>query len=145
MLKIRLRRTGQKHQPSYRVVVADKDSPRDGRFVEILGHYNPRTEPVTFEVKEDRVRHWVSQGAQPTETVHRLLHTRGMIDTAPPTRDTKPSKIEREAVAKAAADAKAAAEAKAAEEAAAAKAAEEAAAAAAAATTEDEAEASTPE
>jgi len=138
LLKIRLRRTGQKHQPSYRIVVADKDSPRDGRFVEILGHYNPRTEPVTFEVKEDRVRHWVSQGAQPTETVHRLLHTRGMIDAAPPKRDTKPSKIEREAVAKAAADAKAAAEAKAAEEAAAAKAAEEAAAAAA---TEAEAEA----
>jgi small subunit ribosomal protein S16 len=142
LLKIRLRRTGQKHQPSYRIVVADKDSPRDGRFVEILGHYNPRTEPVTFEVKEDRVRHWVSQGAQPTETVHRLLHTRGMIDTAPPTRDTKPSKVEREAAAKAAADAKAAAEAKAAEEAAAAKAAEEAAAAAA---TEGEAEASTAE
>ena len=142
MLKIRLRRTGQKHQPSYRIVVADKDSPRDGRFVEILGHYNPRTEPETFEVKEDRVRHWVSQGAQPTETVHRLLHSRGMIDTAPPARDTKPSKAEREAVAKAAADAKAAAEAKAAEEAAAAKASEEAAAAAA---TEGEAEASTAE
>jgi len=142
LLKIRLRRTGQKHQPSYRIVVADKDSPRDGRFVEILGHYNPRTEPVTFEVKEDRVRHWVSQGAQPTETVHRLLHSRGMIEAAPPARDTKPSKIEREAIAKAAADAKAAAEAKAAEEAAAAKAAEEAAAAEA---TEGEAEASTVE
>lgn len=141
MLKIRLRRTGQKHQPSYRIVVADKDSPRDGRFVEILGHYNPRTEPETFEVKEDRVRHWVSQGAQPTETVHRLLHSRGMIDTAPPTRDTKPSKVEREAVAKAAADAKAAAEAKAAEEAAAAAAAE----AAASASAEGEAEASTGE
>jgi len=128
LLKIRLRRTGQKHQPSYRVVVADKDSPRDGRFVEILGHYNPRTEPVTFEVKEDRVRHWVSVGAQPTETVHRLLHARGIIETEPPKRVTKPSRAEREA---AAAAAKAAAEA-AAEAAAAAKAAEEAAAAAAA-------------
>ncbi|MCA9846941.1 MAG: 30S ribosomal protein S16 [Dehalococcoidia bacterium] len=131
MLKIRLRRTGQKHQPSYRIVVADKDSPRDGRFVEILGHYNPRTEPVTFEVKADRVQHWVSQGAQPTETVHRLLHARGIIETEPPKRVTKPSKAEREAAAKAEADAKAAAEAKAAEEAAAAKAAEEAAAASA--------------
>ena len=87
MLKIRLRRTGQKHQPSYRIVVADKDSPRDGRFVEILGHYNPRTEPVTFEVKADRVQHWVSQGAQPTETVHRLLHARGIIETEPPKRE----------------------------------------------------------
>ena len=131
MLKIRLRRTGQKHQPSYRIVVADKDSPRDGRFVEILGHYNPRTEPVTFEVKADRVQHWVSQGAQPTETVHRLLHARGIIESEPPKRVTKPSKAEREAAAKAEADAKAAAEAKAAEEAAAAKAAEEAAAASA--------------
>ena len=131
MLKIRLRRTGQKHQPSYRIVVADKDSPRDGRFVEILGHYNPRTEPVTFEVKADRVQHWVSQGAQPTETVHRLLHARGIIETEPPKRVTKPSKAEREAAAKAEADAKAAAEAKAAEVAAAAKAAEEAAAASA--------------
>ena len=136
MLKIRLRRTGQKHQPSYRIVVADKDSPRDGRFVEILGHYNPRTEPVTFEVKADRVQHWVSQGAQPTETVHRLLHARGIIESEPPKRVTKPSKAEREAAAKAEADAKAAAEAKAAEEAAAAKAAEEAAAA----STEGEAE-----
>ena len=139
MLKIRLRRTGQKHQPSYRVVVADKDSPRDGRFVEILGHYNPRTEPVTFEVKEDRVRHWVSVGAQPTETVHRLLHARGMIDTDPAKRDTKPSRTEREAIAAAAkAAAEAAAAAKAAEEAAV-KAAEEAATAAAAeSTTETE-------
>ena len=131
MLKIRLRRTGQKHQPSYRVVVADKDSPRDGRFVEILGHYNPRTEPVTFEVKEDRVRHWVSVGAQPTETVHRLLHARGILETEPPKRPTKPSRVEREAAAaaaKAAEDARLAAEAKAAADA---KAAEEAAAAAA--------------
>lgn len=147
MLKIRLRRTGQKHQPSYRIVVADKDSPRDGRFVEILGHYNPRTEPVTFEVKEDRVKHWFSQGAQPTETVHRLLHSRGIIDVAPPKRDTKPSKVEREAAAKAAADAKAAAEAKAAEEAAAAAAAEAAATAEAESTESPagEAEASTDE
>lgn len=129
MLKIRLRRTGQKHQPSYRIVVADKDSPRDGKFIEILGHYNPTTEPVTFEVKAERVQHWVERGAQPTETVHRLLHQRGMLEAEPPKRVTKPSKVE-VAAAKAAEDErKAAAEAKAAE----AKAAEEAAAAAAAA------------
>lgn len=139
MLKIRLRRTGQKHQPSYRVVVADKDSPRDGRFVEILGHYNPRTEPVTFEVKADRVQHWVSVGAQPTETVHRLLHQRGLIESEPPKRDTKPSKVEVAAIAaekKAAEEAKAAAEAAAKAEAAAA----EAAAAAAATESSEDAE-----
>lgn len=124
MLKIRLRRTGQKHQPSYRVVVADKDAPRDGKFIEILGHYNPRTEPVTFEVKADRVQHWIGVGAQPSDTVHRLLHQRGMITAEPPKRDTKPTKAEREA---AEAAVKAAAEAKKAAEAAAKVAAEEAA------------------
>ncbi len=107
MLKIRLRRTGQKHQPSYRIVVADKDSPRDGRFLEIVGHYNPRTEPVTLEVKADRVQHWIKNGAQPTETVHRLLHARGVIETEPPKRPTKPSKAE-VAAAKAAEEARAA-------------------------------------
>ncbi|MCK9486867.1 MAG: 30S ribosomal protein S16 [Dehalococcoidia bacterium] len=134
MLKIRLRRTGQKHQPSYRVVVADKDSPRDGRFLEIVGHYNPRTEPVTFEVKADRIQHWIANGAQPTETVHRLLHSRGMIETEPPKRVTKPSKVE-VAAAKAAEEARAAAAAEAA-----AKAEAEAAAAAAG----SEAEGATP-
>lgn len=119
MLRIRLRRTGQKHQPSYRVVVADRNSPRDGRFVEILGHYNPRTEPTTFEVNEERVRHWLSHGAQPSETVHRLLHRNGLIEVEPPKRATKQSRSEREAEAAQ----RAAAEAKAAEEAAAAEAA----------------------
>lgn len=138
MLKIRLRRTGQKHQPSYRVVVANNDSPRDGRFLEILGHYNPRTEPVTFVVKEDRVKHWVSQGAQPTETVHRLLHARGIIETEPPKRVTKPSKAEREAAERAAAEAKAAASAAAAEAEAAAKEAEQAAEGEAAEASSDE-------
>ncbi|MDP2328226.1 MAG: 30S ribosomal protein S16 [Dehalococcoidia bacterium] len=124
MLKIRLRRTGQKHQPSYRVVVADKDAPRDGKFIEILGHYNPRTEPVTFEVKADRVQHWIGVGAQPSDTVHRLLHQRGIVTSEPPKRDTKPTKVEREA---AEAAAKAAIEEKKAAEAAAKAAAEEAA------------------
>ena len=65
MVRIRLRRTGMRHQPSYRVVAADKESPRDGKFLETLGYYNPRTEPFTFRVKEDRVYDWLSKGAQP--------------------------------------------------------------------------------
>lgn len=115
LLRIRLRRTGQKHQPSYRIVVADKETKRDGRFVEILGHYNPRTEPKTFEVNEERVKFWLERGASPSETLHRLFHQRGLITTEPPTRLTKPSRAEREAAeaaAKAQAEArKAAAEA----------------------------------
>jgi len=74
-----LRRTGAKKQPSYRVVVAESTSPRDGTFLEILGHYNPLTEPTTFEIKEDRVREWLKNGAQPTDRVARLLSSRGII------------------------------------------------------------------
>jgi len=66
MLKIRLRRTGAKKQPSYRLVVAEATAPRDGTFLENLGHYNPLTNPTTFVVKEDRVREWLQRGAQPT-------------------------------------------------------------------------------
>ena len=97
MLRIRLRRGGKRNQPSYRVVVADKPAPRDGRFIENLGHYNPLTDPVTLEVKTDRVEHWMSLGAQPTETVHRLLYKHGIIETEPPKRVTKPTRAEREA------------------------------------------------
>ena len=97
MLRIRLRRGGKRNQPSYRVVVADKPAPRDGRFIENLGHYNPLTDPVTLEVKKDRVEHWMSLGAQPTETVHRLLYKHGIIETEPPKRVTKPTRAEREA------------------------------------------------
>jgi small subunit ribosomal protein S16 len=79
MLKIRLRRTGAKKQPSYRVVVAESTAPRDGTFLEILGHYNPLTEPTTFVVKEERVREWLKQGAQPSERVARLLTARGLM------------------------------------------------------------------
>ena len=80
MVKIRLRRTGLKNQSSYRIVVADKESPRDGRFLEILGNYNPRTEPFTFEVQEDRVYHWLRQGAQPSESMAQLFKTVGLTD-----------------------------------------------------------------
>ena len=81
MLKIRLRRTGAKKQPAYRVVVAESTAPRDGTFLEILGHYNPLTNPTTFEVKDDRVRDWLQRGAKPTERVARLLQKRGIMPT----------------------------------------------------------------
>ncbi len=104
VLRIRLRRTGRSKAPHYRVVVADQRAPRDGDFVEIVGHYNPRSEPKELVFKEDRVRHWLSKGAQPSETVHRLLHREGLIDEPPPQRLTKPSRAEREAAAAAAAE-----------------------------------------
>src|SRR5438132_14080106 len=85
LLKIRLRRTGAKKQPSYRVVVAEATSPRDGTFLENLGHYNPLTTPTTFEIKEDRVREWLQRGAQPTDRVARLLSARGIIPAQPRT------------------------------------------------------------
>jgi small subunit ribosomal protein S16 len=78
MLKIRLRRTGRKDQPSYRIVVADSRSPRDGRFVENIGHYNPLTDPETVVVNKERALHWVSVGAQPTEAVARMLKKAGV-------------------------------------------------------------------
>jgi small subunit ribosomal protein S16 len=80
MVKIRLRRTGAKKKPTYRVVVAESTSPRDGRFIEIVGHYNPRTVPTTFEVKEDRILYWLSVGAQPTDSVKKLLQNAGTLD-----------------------------------------------------------------
>jgi small subunit ribosomal protein S16 len=79
LLKIRLRRTGAKKQPSYRVVVAEASAPRDGTFLEILGHYNPLTDPATFQVKEDRVKTWLQRGALPTERVERLLKKQGIL------------------------------------------------------------------
>nr|HID12689.1 30S ribosomal protein S16 [Anaerolineae bacterium] len=79
MVKIRLRRVGAKKQPSYRVVVADARAPRDGRFIEIIGFYNPRTDPETVRIKEDRALHWLSVGAQPTEPVARLLKKQGTL------------------------------------------------------------------
>ena len=80
MVKIRLRRVGAKKQPSYRVVVADSRSPRDGRFIETVGFYNPRTDPPTVEIKEDRVLYWLSQGAQPTEAVAGILKRLGTME-----------------------------------------------------------------
>ena len=73
MLRIRLRRMGAKKQPSYRVVVAESRSPRDGRFVEAIGHYNPLTDPETVVIDAERARYWLDHGAQPSEPVARLL------------------------------------------------------------------------
>ncbi len=78
MIKLRLRRMGSKKRPFYRIVVAEHSSPRDGRFIEIVGHYNPLTEPATVVVKEERARYWLSVGAQPTETVAGLLKRAGV-------------------------------------------------------------------
>jgi small subunit ribosomal protein S16 len=72
-VKIRLRRVGAKKQPSYRLVATDERAPRDGGFLEILGHYNPLTEPATISVKEERVLHWLSQGAQTSDAVAKIL------------------------------------------------------------------------
>lgn len=80
MVRIRLRRVGMKKQPSYRIVAADKEAPRDGRFLEILGFYNPRTEPATISVKEDRVYEWMKNGAQPSDSVKQLFQTIGFYD-----------------------------------------------------------------
>ena len=77
MVRIRLRRIGLKGQPTYRIIAADKEAPRDGRFLEILGVYNPRTNPATIHIKEDRVFHWMKNGALPTESVAQIFKTSG--------------------------------------------------------------------
>jgi small subunit ribosomal protein S16 len=82
MVKIRLRRTGKTKQPSYRLVVADSRSPRDGKFIEIIGHYNPIQQPKVLEVKADRARYWLGVGAQPSETVVGLLKRVNVLDEA---------------------------------------------------------------
>ena len=80
MVRIRLRRTGLKGQPSYRIIAADKEAPRDGLFLEILGFYNPRTEPSTIEVKEERVFDWMSKGAQPSDSVIQIFNSIGLLE-----------------------------------------------------------------
>jgi small subunit ribosomal protein S16 len=87
MLKIRLRRIGAIRQPHYRIVVADARAPRDGRFFEILGHYNPRTEPATIQIDLGKYEDWKRKGAQPTEAVERLVkqYNKGQVaDTTNP-------------------------------------------------------------
>lgn len=80
MVKIRLRRMGKKKKPSYRVVIADARAPRDGDFIEIIGHYDPLTEPPTIVIDEEKALKWLRQGAQPTETVSSLLNKVGIME-----------------------------------------------------------------
>jgi small subunit ribosomal protein S16 len=79
-VKLRLTRVGKTKQPQYRIVAADSRSPRDGRFIEIVGHYNPRTEPSTLTVDNDKAVKWLSQGAQPTDRVRKLLEISGALE-----------------------------------------------------------------
>ena len=87
MLKIRLRRVGAPKKPNYRLVVAESSSPRDGAFIDIIGHYNPLTDPETFTVDEEKAKNWLGQGAQPTDTVARLLSKAGVINKSSPTKE----------------------------------------------------------
>ena len=80
MVKIRLRRMGAKKQPTYRFVVTDARSPRDGRFIEIVGHYTPRTEPKTVVVNDEKIKEWLAKGAQPSDPVRRLLAEKGLVE-----------------------------------------------------------------
>jgi small subunit ribosomal protein S16 len=144
-------RVGKKKQPSYRVVVADGRSPRDGRYIEIIGHYQPRQEPSGFSVDGDKVLSWLAKGAQPTAQVHRLLVGAGIWETYESARSSQSTaarnaarRAKGQAAAqaeaakvKAAADAQAAVEAKAAADAAAAEAKAKAAAEAAEAAAAD--------
>jgi small subunit ribosomal protein S16 len=120
MVRIRLRRVGGKGQPSYRIVAAEKEASRDGRFLDILGNYNPRTNPATIELSEERIYDWLSKGAQPSESVWSIFKSAGLAeryerfkkgeaieellkeaDTAAATRNINP-KTERKATLKAA-------------------------------------------
>ena len=87
MLKIRLRRVGGKKQPSYRLVVADVRTPRGGAFVDIIGHYNPLTNPETVVINEEKALHWLRQGAQPTDTAARLLAKAGIMEKIKPVKE----------------------------------------------------------
>lgn len=106
MVKIRLMRVGMKGAPSYRVVIADARSPRDGRIVETIGWYNPLTEPSTIQIDEEKARHWLSVGAQPTDATHALLVRVGLLQT------NRAAAKAAKAAAKAAAEGKTEAEAK---------------------------------
>jgi small subunit ribosomal protein S16 len=78
-VKLRLRRMGKKKQPVYKLVAADSRSPRDGKFIEAIGLYNPLTHPSTLEINEDRALYWLNNGAQPTDTVKNLLSQKGIL------------------------------------------------------------------
>jgi len=92
MVKIRLRRIGAKHKPIYRIVVTDSRSPREGAFIEVIGNFNPLDDPETINVETEKALSWLEKGAQPTDTVYRLLAKAGVMDKfkeAHPTRKFK--------------------------------------------------------
>jgi small subunit ribosomal protein S16 len=86
MVKLRLRRTGRKKQPTFRIVVADSQSPRDGKFIEVVGQYMPRQGENALNLKTDRVNYWLDSGAQPTDTVRSLLRRAGVLKARHETR-----------------------------------------------------------
>ena len=92
-VRVRLTRVGGKKNPFWRVVVSDQRSPRDGRFIETIGHYNPRTEPSTIVIDEQRLEHWLGRGAQPSGTVKSLLkaHAAGRSAAPPPAEEPESS------------------------------------------------------
>jgi len=100
VLKIRLRRTGARKKPNYRIVVAESTAPRDGKYIEIIGTYDPLSEPATIKLDGDRAKHWLSVGAQPTDRVVKLMAREGLVE-AP----TYPAKASEPAEAEATADA----------------------------------------
>jgi small subunit ribosomal protein S16 len=77
-VKLRLTRVGSRNNPNWRLVAADERAPRDGHFLEVLGHYNPQTDPSTIDFNEEGVRKWLSKGAQPSQTVKKLLKAKGI-------------------------------------------------------------------
>ncbi len=114
-VKLRLMRMGKKKQPTYRVVAADSRSPRNGRFIEIIGTYEPRQDPSVINIDNERAVHWLSKGAQPTDRVEKLLkisgawteHTGDAVDASVPEREPRKSKKQLEKEADAAAEAEA--------------------------------------
>ena len=98
MLKIRLRRTGARKKPNYRIVVAESTAPRDGKYIEIIGTYDPLTDPSTVNLDGDRARHWLSVGAKPTERVVKLMAREGLVEAptfaTPAKSDAAPSKAD---------------------------------------------------
>ena len=99
MLKIRLRRTGARKKPSYRIVVAESTAPRDGKYVEIIGTYDPLTEPATIKIDGDRAKHWLGVGAQPTERVVKLMAREGLVPAPVYASKAAPAQAETEAEA----------------------------------------------
>lgn len=93
VVKLRLKRMGAKKRPSYRIIATESRSPRDGRFIESIGFYDPLTDPATVTLKEDRVKHWLSVGAQPSDTVRSLFVRQGLIEktSGSNTSETTPS------------------------------------------------------